>query len=145
MAAESGIGRGRGTAPRVGAMMVCDLTAQTHGNAIGVGLADVITRRLFARIDYESTYANVITSSFLERGKIPVVAETDREAFDIAFRSCGHVPEGRERIVRILDTLHLEEVYVSSAVLGEIQDQERIEVVGPGPDLFDDAGRLTPF
>ena len=133
------------TAPRVGAMMVCDLTAQTHGNAIGVGLADVITRRLFARIDYESTYANVITSSFLERGKIPVVAETDREAFDIAFRSCGHVPEGRERIVRILDTLHLEEVYVSSAVLGEIQDQERIEVVGPGPELFDEAGRLTSF
>ena len=42
-------------APRVGAMVVCDLTDGTHGNAIGVGLADVITRRLFARIDYEST------------------------------------------------------------------------------------------
>ena len=58
-------------APRVGAMVVCDLTGGTHGNAIGVGLADVITRRLFAQIDYESTYANVMTSSFLERGKIP--------------------------------------------------------------------------
>ena len=56
-------------------MVVCDLTDETHGNAIGVGLADVITRRLFAKIDYESTYANVITSSFLERGKIPVVAD----------------------------------------------------------------------
>ena len=63
-------------------MMVCDLTDETHGNAIGVGLADVITRRLFAKIDYEATYANVITSSFLERGKIPVVADTDRDAFD---------------------------------------------------------------
>ena len=132
-------------APRVGAMMVCELTAQTHGNAIGVGLADVITRRLFAGIDYEATYGNVITSSFLERGKIPVVAETDRDAFAIALRSCGHVPHARERIVRILDTLHLEEVYVSSAIVEEISNQERIEIIGPGSNLFDESGRLTAF
>jgi hypothetical protein len=133
------------TAPRVGAMMVCDLTDQTHGNAIGVGLADVITRRLFAKIDYDATYANVITSSFLERGKIPVVAETDREAFEMARRSCGHLSEGRERIVRILDTLHLEELYVSPALVDELSDRSEIEVIGPGPALFDDAGNLTPF
>lgn len=132
-------------APRVGAMMVCELTAQTHGNAIGVGLADVITRRLFAGIDYEATYGNVITSSFLERGKIPVVAETDRDAFDIALRSCGHVPHERERIVRILDTLHLEEVYVSSAIADEISERDDVEVIGVGAELFDAAGRLTAF
>jgi hypothetical protein len=132
-------------APRVGAMMVCDLTAETHGNAIGVGLADVITRRLFAKIDYESTYGNVITSSFLERGKVPVVAETDREAFDMALRSCGHVPEGRERIVRILDTLHLEDVYVSPAIVDEISDRNDVEVIGNSSQLFDDSGSLRPF
>jgi hypothetical protein len=132
-------------APRVGAMMVCDLTAGTHGNAIGVGLADVITRRLFAKINFAATYGNVITSSFLERGKVPVVAETDREAFDMALRSCGHVPEGRERIVRILDTLHLEEVYVSSAILGELSDRHDIEALGPGGNVFDEEGRLTQF
>ncbi len=131
--------------PRVGAMMVGDLTAQTHGNAIGVGLADVITRRLFAKIDYEATYGNVITSSFLERGKVPVVAETDRHAFDIALRSCGHLPEGRERIVRILDTLHLEEVYVSAALVEELSGREDIEVIGPASDLFDPNGDLSPF
>jgi hypothetical protein len=130
------------SAPRVGAMMVCALTPETHGNAIGVGLADVITRRLFESIDYPSTYANVITSSFLERGKIPVVAETDREAFDIAWRSCGHIAPGRARVVRILDTLHLEEVYVSPAVLEELTD---VEVIGQGADPFDPTGRLTPF
>ena len=41
------------SAPQVSAMVVCDLTDETHGNAIGVGLADVITRRLFAKIDYD--------------------------------------------------------------------------------------------
>jgi hypothetical protein len=132
-------------APRVGGMMVCDLTDQSHGNAIGVGLADVITERLYAKIDRDETYRNVVTSSFLERGKIPVVAQTDRDAFEIARRTCGYLEEGRERIVRILDTLHLEEVYVSQAILEEISNQEGIEVLGTGADLFDEAGRLTPF
>ena len=130
------------SAPRIRAMMVCALTPETHGNAIGVGLADVITRRLFAAIDYSATYGNVITSSFLERGKIPVVAETDRDAFDIAVRSCGHLPPGRERIVRILDTLHLEEVYVSQALLEELPDAE---VIAQRADLFEPSGRLMKF
>jgi hypothetical protein len=118
------------------------LTPETHGNAIGVGLADVITRRLFADIDYAATYRNVITSSFLDRGKIPVVAETDRDAFDIALRSCGHVPSGRERIVRILDTLHLEEVYVSQALLAELAE---VRIIGAPCNQFDESGCLTPF
>jgi hypothetical protein len=125
--------------------MVCDLTTGTHGNAIGVGLADVITRRLLAKIDYPATYGNVITSSFLERGKIPVVAETDRDAFATAVRSCGHLPQGRERIIRILDTLHLDEIYVSSAIMDEISSENRIEVLGTGASLFDAEGALTPF
>jgi hypothetical protein len=140
-----GVGGDRDPHVRVGAMMVCDLTAGTHGNAIGVGLADVITRRLLAKIDYPATYGNVITSSFLERGKIPVVAETDRDAFATAVRSCGHLPQGRERIIRILDTLHLDEVYVSSAIMDEISGEDRIEVLGTGANLFDAEGTLTPF
>jgi len=133
------------SAPQVSAIVVCDLTNETHGNAIGVGLADVITRRLFAKIDYPSTYANVITSSFLERGKIPVVAETDREAFAMALRTCGHVPDGRERIVRILDTLHLEDVYVSAPLLSELSGRDSIEALNSGSELFTHNGDLTPF
>jgi hypothetical protein len=108
-------------------------------------LADVITRRLFGKIDYNATYGNVITSSFLERGKIPVVAETDRDGFDMALRSCGHLPEGRERIIRILDTLHLEEVYASAAIAEELSGRQDIDVVGRGSDLFDANGKLTHF
>ena len=130
-------------APRVGAMMVSDLTSGTHGNAIGVGLADVITQRLFDKIDYTSTYANVITSSFLERGKIPVVARNDQEAFTMALRSCGHVAEGHERIVRILDTLHLEDIYVSPPLVRELSDS--IETLASGAGLFTETGDLTPF
>jgi len=132
-------------APRVTTMMVSDLTDRTHGNAIGVGLADVITRRLFAKIDYAATYGNVITSSFLERGKIPVVADTDRDAFATAIRSCGYLPQGRERIVRIKDTLHLDEVYVSKAIADELSGRNGFDVIGAATDLFNDEGSLTSF
>jgi hypothetical protein len=132
-------------APRIGAMMVCDLTGPSHGNAIGVGLADVITRRLYDKIDLAVTYANVITSSFLQRGRIPVIAATDREAFDIALRGCGGVQSGGARIVRILDTLHLEQLYASAAVVEGLAGNPRIDVTGAPGNQFDEAGGLVPF
>jgi hypothetical protein len=132
------------TAPQIGAMIVCDLTDQSHGNAIGVGLADVITRRLYDKIERDAINANVITSNFLERGKIPIAVASDREAFDIALRSCAHASNGSPRIIRILDTLHLEEIYVSSAVLDQLCDGS-IDHIERDVDIFDDAGSLRPF
>jgi hypothetical protein len=132
------------TAPQIGAMIVCDLTEQSHGNAIGVGLADVITRRLYDKIERDATNANVITSNFLERGKIPVAVGSDREAFDVALRSCTQA-SNVARVIRILDTLHLEDVYVSSAILEELRDTPSIDVVDRDADLFDETGSLTPF
>ena len=130
--------------PHVKAMIACDLTDGSHGNAIGIGLADVITQRLYDKIDRTITYGNVITSSFLERGKIPIVASSDREAFEVALRSCGYVQPGHERIVRILDTLHLEEMYVSKAIADELSGLPHVEVVGSG-ELFTADGGLTRF
>jgi hypothetical protein len=131
--------------PQVKAMIITDLTDESHGNAIGVGLADVITRRLFDKIDWRETYANVITSSFLERGKLPIVADTDRDAFDIALRTCGHLPSGRERICRIVDTLHLETLFVSGAVADELRGSPRCTVESVATDMFDASNRLSPF
>ena len=133
------------SSPHVKAIAVTDLTDASHGNAIGVGLADVITRRLYDKIDRADTYRNVITSSFLDRAKIPIVADTDREAFEIALRSCGHVPDGQARIIRILDTLHLEELYVSQAIADELRSSPRVEVAASNSDLFDASGELSTF
>jgi hypothetical protein len=131
--------------PRIKAIMVTDLTDESHGNAVGLGLADVVTRKLYDKIDRRETYRNTITSGFMERGKIPLVADTDREAFDIALRSCGHVPEGQERIVRLLDTLSLQEMYVSKVIAGELEGAPRIEVGRTDTNLFDELGTLSTF
>jgi len=138
-------GEAEPASPRIKAIVVTDLTERTHGNALGIGLADVITRRLFEQIDLPVMYENIVTSSFLERGKIPLIAENAATAYGYARRSCGRIPPGRERIVRIPDTLHLGEVYVSPAVLEELRDRADIAVVGQPADLFGQDGELLPF
>ncbi len=130
--------------PVIKAIMVSDLTEASHGNATGVGLADVITRRLYDKIDLSSTYKNAVTSSFIERAKIPVIAANDKEAFHIAIRSCGYLKGGRERILRIKSTLHLDEVFVSESIFSELDDQVK-ETGGKYSELFNDKGSLNPF
>jgi hypothetical protein len=131
--------------PSIKAIAVTDLTDSSHGNALGIGLSDVITRRLFDKIDFTSTYTNTITSSFIERAKIPVVAANDKEAFQIALRSCGYLKKGSEKIVRIRDTLHLDQLYVSEPVLDLIRDHDRIEIMGRNINMFSEDNDLIAF
>ncbi|ABG05897.1 conserved hypothetical protein [Rubrobacter xylanophilus DSM 9941] len=131
--------------PRVRYLVVGDLSPASHGNALGVGLADLITRRLFEKIDLRATNANVLTSTFLERGKIPPVLENDREAIAAALRcSWGTDPEGAG-FVRIPNTLELGELYVSESLLEEALSGGA-EVIEPPRELaFDGEGNLLPF
>jgi hypothetical protein len=131
--------------PVIKVLVVTDLTEASHGNAVGVGLADVITRRLYGKIDAAATNENVVTSTFLERARVPLVAETDRQALEIALR-CSWPAEGVEpRIMRIRSTLRLEEVYVSRPVLDEMRATETLKDVGEFRDPLDPAGGLVPF
>ena len=131
--------------PNIKAIIVLDLTSDSKGNAIGIGLSDVITKKLYDKIDLSSTYTNAVTSSFLERAKIPIVAGNDREAFEIALRSCGYLKEGEERIIRIKDTLHLDEIYVSESIKHSIEGSAGTESIHEKVDLFDGEGQITSF
>ncbi len=111
------------SSPRIKSIMVSDLTPETHGNACGVGLADVVTRRLVDKIDFKTTYTNIITSGFLERGKLPVVADTDEHALEIALRAAGCREPEKAHVIRIRDTLHLSEILVSAPVLRVMRGQ----------------------
>jgi hypothetical protein len=134
--------------PRCKMILVRDLTAATHGNAMGVGLADITTRRLTEQIDWEATYTNLYTSAFLGRGKTPVVAATDAEAMAFAVRGAraagAALDNAQLRIVRIPNTLCIDQADVSSSVLREIEQEEHIEVLGQvGPLLLGDD--MAPF
>ena len=132
--------------PRVKYVVACDLTEESHGNAAGVGLADLVTERLFRRIDLEVTYENVLTSTFLERAKVPMVRTSDRDAIDAAVRCNWGVAAQDTRLVRIPNTLHLEYLQVARALVPEVLERGNAEVAGdPFPLPFGDDGDLLPF
>ena len=133
------------TSPSIKSIVVADLTDESHGNATGVGLADIIVNRLYQKIDFGITYKNISTSSFLERGKIPFVAENDGKAMQLAMRNCGNRHLGHERIIRIKDTLNLDELYVSQPIVEEIEVRAHIEVMERNLSMFDSDGSIFSF
>jgi len=130
--------------PRVQKIVVLGLTEQTHGNACGIGDADLTTRAVFEEMDLVKTYANVITSTLLNSGAIPMMMENDRQAVVVALRTCNRVEPPEARVVRIRNTSELDEIHVSEALLPEVESNENLEVIGDlGPMVFDDNGRLV--
>ena len=126
--------------PDFGRIAVLDLTEESHGNALGVGFADVATRKLVSKIDYAVTYMNVMTTGVYVSAKIPLTMENDRAAIGAAAR--GFDPAA-VRMVRIRDTLHLDEFWASPALLDELRQNAGVEVVGqPRPLRFDAEGNL---
>lgn len=125
-------------------IFVRDLTPDSEGNATAIGNADFTTRRLVDKIDPHATYMNAVTSSCPEAVRIPPYFDTDREAIDTALKTMGLVEPQDARIVHILDTLRLEELYVSESMLSEIEKRTDLSVTAPPRPLkFDDKGNLV--
>jgi len=127
-------------------LFVGDLTPSSGGNAIGIGFADVTAKRLVDKIDRLSTYMNCITGISLEKAAIPMHFDTDRECIRVALGSVGLIPPERSRIVRIKNTLQLDEVEVSEIYKDEILNRRDLEILeGPRPMSFDAQGNLVPL
>jgi hypothetical protein len=133
--------------PMVKKIVVLGLTRVSHGNATGIGGADVITMRLFRDMDVSSTYANVITAGNLDGAAIPIVMNNDHDAIALAVKTVVRVKPEDCRVVRVRNTLHLSEIEVSAPMLAEVKAQpERFEIVGPThPWTFDAQGNLAPL
>ena len=130
--------------PKIKRIIVLDLTQETAGNASGIGLAHLITKKVYQQIDLNDTYKNMITATFLERARIPIICDNDEEAFQIAMKTIWNLPGTRPRIVVIKNTLKLDEMYVSEPIWEEIKNRP---VIRPGGDWeklsFDAQGNLS--
>lgn len=112
---ESILGKTSQRRPLIRRLFVRDLTPQTHGNAIGVGMADVTTTRLVRAMNPQVTFINALTSLALQSAKIPMYFDTDREAIGHALNSLALPDLSRTKVVRIADTLSLEWLEISKA------------------------------
>ncbi|HMV48686.1 MAG TPA: DUF2088 domain-containing protein, partial [Blastocatellia bacterium] len=128
--------------PAIKVIAATDLTEASHGNACGIGLADVVTRRLVNKVDWDATYMNGVTSGFYEHFMLPIVAATDAQALEWGIRA-SHDPHKPKKIVRIKDTLHLGELYVSDAALELVNG--KAEIIGERGNPFDEQGSLLAF
>ena len=128
--------------PRIKVIITTDLTDESHGNACGIGMADVVTKRLKDKIDWDVTYMNGVTSGFFEHFTLPIVAATDQQAFEWGIRA-SHDPRRPKRIARIKDTLHLSELYLSPAALDE--RHRNVELISEPGSLFNEQGTMIPF
>ncbi len=129
--------------PRIKRIFVRDLTPETHGNAIGIGFADLTTQRLVDRMDRRVTYVNALTSLTPNGAKIPIHFDTDREALAMGIQSVGLTDTTQARVVRIQDTLSLEKVEVSEAYLPDIAQRRDLEIKSqPSEPRFGADGNL---
>ena len=128
--------------PGVARIFVRRLTDRTHGNANGVGLADVITRQLFDAIDFDATYANAFTSTFLNRAYIPIVKANDREAIASMFAVLSLDDGASARVARIRNTLAVEHIRLSEALARDSAHPDLERVGALEAMRFDDSGAL---
>jgi hypothetical protein len=108
--------------PRIKRILVRDLTEATEGNALGIGFADFCTRRVVDCMDLGKTYTNAMTGVSPEKAAIPMHFATDRETISAALESLGNWNPDTVRAVRILDTLHLDPIQVSQALIPELPE-----------------------
>ncbi len=124
-------------------VFVRGLNKETHHNACGLGTADITTRRCLNSVDFEATWVNVITSTRLMGGVIPIYMENDREALLIAIRTCtgADFSFDKVKVVRIKDTLHMDEIEVSESYYEELKDNPEVEIISEPYDMeFDKEG-----
>ena len=124
-------------------IVVRDITHESNGNFNGSGLADICTRRMFEKLDFAATYPNPLTSRVVKSARIPMVMENDRQAILTAIKTACNIDQDNVRMVRIKNTLHLEDIQISTALLEEARRHPQIEILAePVPLIFDAEGYL---
>ncbi len=129
--------------PNINKIIVLDVTPASHGNTLGVGLADITTRGLVNKIDYHAMYTNALTAGFLNRVFVPFTCETDKEAIATAIGTFKRKDLAILKVIRIKNTLKIERLYISEPLLEEARARDDIQIIGEiEPMKFDVQGSL---
>jgi hypothetical protein len=130
------------TSPHITRILVRDLTPETAGNALGIGLADYTTQRLVDKIDFEVTILNALTAIAPEKARVPITFSNDQQALSAALQTIGPKDEDSIRLLWIRNTSSLVELAASSAAYAAIDPARIASVEGPTPMRFDEENNL---
>ncbi len=131
--------------PKVERYVILDLSEETHGNAIGTGVAHFTTKRVFDKTDFDATYPNALTCRVVIGARMPLVLATDKLALQAAIYTITDGDGSRPRIVRIANTSHVDVIDISEGLLAAARERSDIEILeGPRDWPFDRNGNLFP-
>lgn len=129
--------------PTVQHIAVLDLTPETHGNASGIGLAELMSLRVLQKIDLPSTYANCMTASHLMGAMLPAVLENDRATIAAAIKTAIRWTPESLKVVMIHNTLEVGEFWMSPGLLEEARTHSHLEISETAaPMQFDADGNI---
>jgi hypothetical protein len=124
--------------------VVLDLSEETHGNAIGIGMADFTTKRVYDKMDFDKTYPNALTTTVVSGVRMPMVLRNDRLALQAAIFCCTEIDKAKPRIVRIMNTSHIENIWISEPLVPEALTNKKIEIIQPAGEVkFDRDGNFA--
>ena len=131
--------------PDIKRIFVRGLTETTHGNAMGMGSADFVHRDLAAELDSSTSLINAITASTTRGVRLPPVVETDRAGLVASLSTVGVVDPETVRVLRATDTMRLDRLYASPALVEAARDRADLRVVAePTPIEFDGGAFAAP-
>jgi HAD superfamily hydrolase (TIGR01509 family) len=136
--------------PVVTRLAVLDLSAETRGNGLGIGLADLTTDRLVRALDPTPMRVNSLTSNFLTRARVPISLPTDRDVIAACLETCWRIDPREARLVIIPNTLELTTLWVTEPLAEEARGKPGLSLesgfepmpIGAAGDL--DQERLFP-
>ena len=132
--------------PMMRHIYVRGLSEKTHGNAAGIGNADFTSTRLVQTMNYRATVINCLTAGYPEGANLPVHFETDKEVIDAALAIIGTRAPEEGRVLRIKNTMQMEEMEISEPCLGDPSKRNTFDVLQTAQPLrFDSRGSLGPL
>ncbi|MCT1389064.1 nickel-dependent lactate racemase [Peribacillus frigoritolerans] len=121
--------------PDVKRTVVLGLTEKTHGNANGIGMADMTTKAVMNEIKWEKGYANALTSTVTDVVKLPMFLDTQELAVKAAIKTCNAFDLTKVRVVRIKNTLEIGEIWISESMMEEALKNKNLEILSEPEEL----------
>jgi uncharacterized protein (DUF362 family) len=115
--------------PEITRIAVLGLTDKTHGNANGIGMADMTTKRVMDEIIWEKGYANALTSTVISVVKLPMILDNEELAVKAAIKTCNAFDLNHVKVVRIKNTLEVRDIWISESLLKEAKNMDDIEIL----------------
>jgi hypothetical protein len=133
-------------APVIRRIYLRGLNKDSYGNAVGLGMADAVHRRLLKTMKRGPTYVNGITSGALASIRTPPWFKSDRQALDRIWVAAGALRPDDLRMGWIRNTQDLSVMAFSENLREELEANQRVEILGPAREMaFNSEGDLADW